>query len=103
MEGAYRLLVAVVGGVVVLAGLVMLVLPGPGIAALLVGLTILASEFHWARRLAVRTRHLYERARRHATDPRVRRRNQALALLVLALVLAGGVLYLWRYGLALPL
>lgn len=103
MEGAYRLLVAVVGGVVVLAGLVMLVLPGPGIAALLVGLTILASEFHWARRLAVRTRHLYERARRHATDPAVRRRNQALALLVLALVLAGGVLYLWRYGLALPL
>jgi uncharacterized protein (TIGR02611 family) len=34
-----------------LAGIIMLVTPGPGWAAIFGGLFILASEFHWARRL----------------------------------------------------
>jgi hypothetical protein len=29
----------------------MLVLPGPGIAAIFVGITFLSHEFHWARRV----------------------------------------------------
>lgn len=41
--------VAFVGGVLVLAGLAMLVLPGPGIVVILAGLAILATEFVWAR------------------------------------------------------
>jgi hypothetical protein len=34
-----------------LAGVLMLVLPGPGVVVILAALTLLASEFHWARRL----------------------------------------------------
>ncbi len=55
-EGANRNIfirvgIIIVGLFVVLAGLVMLVLPGPGIVALIVGLGILAQEFTWADRL----------------------------------------------------
>ena len=52
--GANRLirLARVVGGtMLLLAGLVLLVLPGPGAALILGGLLLLESEFHWARRL----------------------------------------------------
>ncbi|WP_081844378.1 PGPGW domain-containing protein [Cellulomonas sp. URHE0023] len=48
--------VALFGGVLVLAGLAMLVLPGPGIVVILAGLAVLASEFVWARRILDRTK-----------------------------------------------
>lgn len=48
--------VAGFGGVLVLAGLVMLVLPGPGFLVILAGLAVLASEFVWARRILERTK-----------------------------------------------
>ena len=38
------------GASLVLAGLVMLVVPGPGWAAIILGLIVLASEFAWAER-----------------------------------------------------
>jgi uncharacterized protein (TIGR02611 family) len=47
---AYRLFVGLVGIAVVATGLALLALPGPGLLVLFVGLAILASEFHWARR-----------------------------------------------------
>jgi len=43
--------VATVGFSLLLAGLAMMVLPGPGIVTVLAGLTVLATEFHWARRV----------------------------------------------------
>ncbi|MDQ5974918.1 MAG: hypothetical protein QG661_2127 [Actinomycetota bacterium] len=43
--------VAVGGGACVLAGLVLMVLPGPGIPLLILGLLILATEFVWAETL----------------------------------------------------
>ena len=46
----YRIGFAVLGFVVVLAGLVMLVTPGPGIAVIVLGLAMLALEFAWAER-----------------------------------------------------
>lgn len=47
--------VRVVGGFALLiAGVAMLALPGPGWLAIGLGLTLLASEFRWARRLLVR-------------------------------------------------
>jgi uncharacterized protein (TIGR02611 family) len=51
-----RILVAVAGSVVVVVGLALLVLPGPGIAVVIAGLAILATEFIWARRLLQRAR-----------------------------------------------
>ncbi|HXH64148.1 MAG TPA: PGPGW domain-containing protein [Mariprofundaceae bacterium] len=46
---ARRIVVAVIGGTLVLLGIVMLVTPGPGILTILAGLGILALEFYWAR------------------------------------------------------
>jgi uncharacterized protein (TIGR02611 family) len=40
-----------VGVALLVAGAAMLVLPGPGIAVILLGLVVLAREFSWARRL----------------------------------------------------
>ena len=46
---AKRIVICIVGGTVVLLGVVMMVTPGPGIPAILVGLGILGIEFAWAR------------------------------------------------------
>ncbi len=48
---AWRAGVAVVGGILVIAGIAMLVLPGPGILAIVAGLALLALEFDAARDL----------------------------------------------------
>ncbi len=47
---ARRIVVAVVGATVVGIGVVMLVLPGPGLVVIPSGLAILGLEFAWARR-----------------------------------------------------
>ena len=46
----YRIAFAIVGFVILAAGIVMLVTPGPGIAAIILGLGMLALEFAWAER-----------------------------------------------------
>jgi uncharacterized protein (TIGR02611 family) len=42
--------VFVVGMTLLVAGAAMLVLPGPGIAVILLGLVVLSAEFKWAQR-----------------------------------------------------
>jgi uncharacterized protein (TIGR02611 family) len=51
-----RILVAIVGGVIAVAGVVMSLGPGPGMLVLLLGLTILATEFPWARRTLIQVK-----------------------------------------------
>ena len=46
-----RLGVVAVGFLLVLAGLAMLVLPGPGVITILLGIAVLATEFAWAHHL----------------------------------------------------
>lgn len=47
----------ILGSVIILAGLAMLVLPGPGVIVILIGLAVMASAgVLWAARLLVRTR-----------------------------------------------
>jgi uncharacterized protein (TIGR02611 family) len=43
--------ITVAGFAVVLAGVVMLVIPGPGLLTIAAGLAILATEYVWAKRL----------------------------------------------------
>ena len=45
-----KLFTALIGGTVLLIGVAMLVLPGPGLPIVAAGLAILATEFLWARR-----------------------------------------------------
>ena len=55
---------SVIGGTIVIIGIALLVLPGPGSVVIPLGLLILASEFAWARRVIRRGRIFVERARR---------------------------------------
>jgi len=48
---ARKVAILIVGSVVLLAGIAMLALPGPGMVVIIVGLVILAQEFTWAERL----------------------------------------------------
>jgi tellurite resistance protein TerC len=47
---ARRIAVAVVGGTVLAIGIALLVLPGPALVVIPLGLAILGVEFAWARR-----------------------------------------------------
>ena len=50
-DGRVRtVLVAVLGGLLTLAGIALLVLPGPGFVLVAAGLAVLATEFEWARK-----------------------------------------------------
>lgn len=51
LRKARQVVVAVVGGTVVLIGVVMIVTPGPAVVVIPLGLGILATEFVWARSL----------------------------------------------------
>jgi len=48
-KAARRIAIAVVGSTVLLAGIVMIVTPGPAFVVIPVGLAILGAEFAWAR------------------------------------------------------
>lgn len=51
LRHARRLIILVIGLSVVAIGIAMIVLPGPAVVVIPIGLAILASEFVWARRL----------------------------------------------------
>lgn len=46
-----RLVYSVLGATVLLIGIAMIVLPGPAVIVIPIGLAILASEYAWARRI----------------------------------------------------
>jgi hypothetical protein len=45
-----RVVVAVLGGILALAGIALLVLPGPGFVLIAAGLAVLATQFDWAKK-----------------------------------------------------
>ena len=93
--------VLLVGFGLILAGIAMLVLPGPGWATIILGFIVLASEYAWARRLLEPVRRWARKAADAALDPRVRRRN--LAILGTVIVVGAGlsVWYVAAFGLTL--
>ena len=56
LRAAKRIVVAVVGGTVTLVGIALIVLPGPAFIVIPLGLSILATEFVWARRYVEKAR-----------------------------------------------
>ena len=58
---AKRIVVAVVGGTVTLIGIALIVLPGPAFIIIPIGLSILATEFVWAKRFLQRARQMVAR------------------------------------------
>ncbi len=54
LRTARKVVVLIIGGTVLILGIIMLVTPGPGIAGVIAGLAILATEFVWAKLLLKR-------------------------------------------------
>src|SRR5712672_347226 len=73
LRAARRIGITIAGVIVILAGVAMLVLPGPGILTIVLGLMILGSEFEFARRwvatIKMRTRQALDYARRRGRRP----------------------------------
>lgn len=90
------------GLAVVVTGVIMLPLPGPGWLVIFAGMALWATEFSWAQRVLRWTRRKVTEAAHRAMDPRVRRRNLILASATAVLCAAVGAAYLWAFGLALP-
>ncbi len=67
-----KLIVAVIGTTVVLFGLTLIVLPGPAVVVVPLGLALLATEFAWARRLIRRGGVAWGRARRQWWRPKAK-------------------------------
>jgi uncharacterized protein (TIGR02611 family) len=61
-----KVIVALVGGTVVLVGIALLVLPGPGLLIVAAGIAILATEFLWARRALRNAKGAVAKARRRS-------------------------------------
>ena len=66
-RAARRILITAAGVIVILAGIAMLVLPGPGLLTIVLGLMILGTEFafarRWVERIKMKTREVVSYAR----------------------------------------
>jgi uncharacterized protein (TIGR02611 family) len=84
-----RWLYAAVGLTVLLAGLAMLVLPGPALAVIPIGLFILALEFEWAEEWLERSVKQADKAKRAAAE--TSRTTRILSAVAITLAVAGVV------------
>ena len=66
LRSSKRVAVTIVGGVFVLGGLAMLVLPGPGIVVIAIGFAILGTEYVWAAVALEHTKRVATRAGEYA-------------------------------------
>jgi uncharacterized protein (TIGR02611 family) len=62
LRSTKRIVVLVVGLALVVGGIAMLVLPGPGLLVVIAGLAVLASEFAWAEFLLDKAKEQASRA-----------------------------------------
>jgi tellurite resistance protein TerC len=63
LQQAKRLIVIVVGSTILLMGIAMIVLPGPAVLVIPVGLGVLATEFVWARRLLTKLKSTFQKGK----------------------------------------
>jgi uncharacterized protein (TIGR02611 family) len=89
----YKVGVAVVGGLVLAAGVLMIPYPGPGWVVVFAGLAILATEFSWAKRLLTYARRHYD-----AWTAWLGRQSWPVKILVLAATGLIVLLTLWLLG-----
>ncbi|MEU4795537.1 TIGR02611 family protein [Streptomyces sp. NPDC023327] len=94
--------VFVVGLAVVVAGIIMLPLPGPGWLVIFGGMAIWATEFVWAQLVLRWTKRKVTEAAQRALDPAVRRRNIILTTVGLVIVAVLVAIYVWKFGITMP-
>jgi uncharacterized protein (TIGR02611 family) len=73
LDPLVKIVVALVGVLLILAGLAMMLTPGPGWLTVFAGLAVLATEFRWARHLARAGETLAHRLSRRFTGQRMKR------------------------------
>ncbi len=71
-----RVIVGVIGGTILLIGIAMIVLPGPAIVVVPLGLMVLATEFIWARRWLRKFRGWVDEARKKVAPGKPEPANQ---------------------------
>jgi uncharacterized protein (TIGR02611 family) len=59
-----KVFIGIIGGTIVLIGLVMIVLPGPAFIVIPLGLSILATEFIWAKKMIDKFKEQFEKLKR---------------------------------------
>ena len=91
----YRVVFAALGFLVLAAGIVMLVTPGPGIPVIIVGLGMLALEFAWAERWLERLLETAEQAVDQVTQGSPLRRALLLGAGVVAVAAIVVMVVLW--------
>lgn len=91
LDATYRVAVGVLGAAVMVLGVVLIPLPGPGWLIVFAGLALLATEFAWAERLL-----RYGRRQLHAWTRWVTRRSLPVRLLIglVGLLFAATVVWL---------
>src|ERR1043166_7276809 len=72
-----KIIVGIVGGVCLVAGIVMIVTPGPALVFLSFGLLLLASEFKWAERWSQKCIKTMHKQREKCRNRKRRRAVQA--------------------------
>lgn len=87
---ARKILLTIVGGAVTLVGIAMMVLPGPGLIVIVLGLWILAQEFDWAER---RLDKIQGKAMEAVQASGASIPKTAVAVLGATAMIVGGVLY----------
>ncbi|MYS92812.1 MULTISPECIES: TIGR02611 family protein [Streptomyces] len=92
----------IIGLAVVVAGIIMLPLPGPGWVVIFGGMAIWATEFVWAQLVLRWTKRKVTEAAQRALDPKVRRRNIILTTIGLVIVAVLVGIYLWKFGVVMP-
>ncbi|GAB2959034.1 TIGR02611 family protein [Streptomyces pseudoechinosporeus] len=102
LQMGWRIGVFVVGLAVIVTGVILLPLPGPGWLVIFAGMALWGTEFVWAQRVLRWTKRRVAEAARRAMDPRVRRRNVALISVGAAVCAALLSVYLWKYGAVMP-
>ncbi len=79
-----RFAVTIVGGALLVVGVAMMILPGPGILLIVAGLAVLATEYVWARTLLVRAKKQAQKVQEAAVASKARTAGSLLFALVLA-------------------
>ena len=91
----YRIGFATLGFLVLAAGIVMLVTPGPGIPVIVLGLTMLALEFAWAERWLERLLNRVEQAAEEVRQSSPAKRVALIAAGVLGVAAYIAIIVIW--------
>jgi uncharacterized protein (TIGR02611 family) len=98
LQLVWRVIATTIGAVILLAGMAMLVLPGPGWVLIFLGLAVLATEYAWAHRLLRFTKEKAQGAASAAVSGENRRRTVAIAVIALLVAAAAVSWYVYVNG-----